>query len=67
MTAQERETLHELDAAERSGQVLTGAQRGILADLRRAEIIASVMSLVAEKRPGVPGIELRTSPQERGQ
>jgi hypothetical protein len=38
--------LHELDAAERAGQVLTGAQRGRLADLRQADTLSKVSAML---------------------
>lgn len=46
MKADERTELDGLDAAERAGQVLTGAQRGRLADLRRADILATVANML---------------------
>mgnify|MGYP001569982191 CR=1 FL=1 len=45
MNKDERTELAELDTAERAGQVLTGDQRGRLADLRRADILAAVSAM----------------------
>jgi hypothetical protein len=46
MKAGEQAELHALDAAERDGHVLTGAERGRLADLRRADILDVVATLL---------------------
>ncbi len=48
MNADERAVLVLLDAAERDGRVLTGAERGRLADLRKAEILDEVRGLLRE-------------------
>lgn len=59
MTSDELHELKQLDAAERSGQVLTGAERGRLADLRRAEILAAVAGLFPPINPITAGMEVR--------
>lgn len=42
MDAEQRAELAQLEADERDGKVLTGCQRGRLAELRRAEILETV-------------------------
>jgi hypothetical protein len=44
--ADEQTELHELDTAEREGKLLTGAQRGRLADLRQADTLAKVEAML---------------------
>lgn len=59
MTADERVELTRLDQAERAGQVLTGAERGRLADLRRAEILDAVTKLMPPVNPTTAKREVR--------
>lgn len=51
MTADERVEWTRLEQAERAGQVLTGTERGRLADLRRAEILDAVAKLAPPVNP----------------
>jgi hypothetical protein len=59
MNDEERAELAQLDAAERDGLVLTGGERGRLADLRRAEILATVAGLLPPVNPVTAGTEVR--------
>lgn len=45
MTTEQHAELRVLDAEERAGKTLTGAEKGRLADLRRAEILMSVKEM----------------------
>lgn len=58
MQGDEQDELVQLDADERAGKVLTGGQRGRLADLRRAEILSTVsewLRVLREEPKGLPG------------
>lgn len=59
MTPAERELLSHLDAKDRAGCVLTGFDRGRLADLRRAEILETVLSLLPPVTPPIQNWEVR--------
>lgn len=59
MTPAERELLAQLDAKDRAGCVLTGLERGRLADLRRAEILETVLSLLPPVTPAIHDREVR--------
>jgi hypothetical protein len=59
MMAQERAELAQLEADERAGKVLTGAERGRLADLRRADILDAVKALLPTVNPTTSKREVR--------
>ena len=59
MIAQERAELAQLEADERAGKVLTGAERGRLADLRRADILDAVKALLPTVNPTTSKREVR--------
>jgi predicted alpha/beta-hydrolase family hydrolase len=59
MNDEERAELAQLDAAERAGLVLTGGERGRLADLRMAKILATVAGLLPLVNPVTAGTEVR--------
>lgn len=59
MTTDELAELKVLDGSERAGRVLTGAERGRLADLRRAEILDTVASLLPPLHPVTAKVEVR--------
>lgn len=62
MSKDEQAELNALDAAEREGQVLTGAQRGRLADLRHDAILAEMTARQDRKLAGLPhDIEFRAA------
>jgi hypothetical protein len=59
MNENERAELSQLDADDRVGKVLTGAERGRLADLRRAEILDQVASMLPPVNPVTAAAEIR--------
>jgi hypothetical protein len=59
MTTEELKELTRLDAEDRAGKVLTGSERGRLADLRRAEILDAVNALLPTVNPATSKREVR--------
>lgn len=59
MTPEQLEELTRLDAEDRAGKVLTGSERGRLADLRRAEILDVVNTLLPTVNPTTSKREVR--------
>jgi hypothetical protein len=59
MTSEQQAELHLLDAEERAGKVLTGAEHGRLADLRRAEILETVKEMLPKVNPVTANVEKR--------
>jgi len=59
MTNDEREELQQLEVADRAGQILTGAERGRLVDLRRAEILDAVARMLSPVNPATADMEIR--------
>lgn len=56
----EQTELERLDAAERAGELLTGEQRGRLADLRRADILLAVEAMLHQDKT-LPGKTVETA------
>lgn len=59
MTIEQQAELRMLDTEERTGKVLTGAERGRLADLRRAEILETVQGMLPAVSPMIADVEKR--------
>lgn len=59
MTIEQQKELHLLDAEERAGKTLTGAEKGRLADLRRAEILETVKEMLPTVNPVTAKVEKR--------
>lgn len=60
MTDEEFIELNTLGTAERAGRLLTGVERGRLADLRRKEILLAVAAMIADaQQPKLPIRETR--------
>lgn len=60
MNAEERDEFSRLDTAQRDGKLLTGAELGRLADLRRAEILETVQGLLIEAQGNTPFPKMET-------
>jgi hypothetical protein len=59
MTSELQAELRVLDERERQGEVLTGGEKGRLADLRRAEILDTVAGVLPPVNPVTAGAEVR--------
>lgn len=59
MTIEQQAELRMLDAEERAGKHLTGAEKGRLADLRRAEILETVQGMLPAVSPVIAERETR--------
>ena len=57
----ERAELNQLAADERLGRILTGEQKGRLADLRRAEILETVAGWLTSSPEPAPPVPYQTS------
>lgn len=59
MTLEEQAEWCRLDQEERNGKHLTGAEKGRLADLRRAEILDAVRGMLPAVSPVMADVEKR--------